>query len=135
MLSHQCPFDASFSNEGRDSENGKVNMPRPDFILGDRQGTSCDPAFTRRVRDLLQELGFSVALNDPYKGMEIVRRHGKPSTGRHALQMEINRRLYMDENALTLHEGFPRLQRALTTFFHALTAVLMRDWPDQMAAE
>jgi N-formylglutamate amidohydrolase len=114
---------------------GGMNATRPDFVLGDRQGTSCDPAFTRLVRDALQELGFSVALNDPYKGMEIVRRHGQPSSGRHALQMEINRRLYMNEDALTLHEGFPRLRRALGEFFRRLTSELMRDRPDQLAAE
>ena len=70
---------------------------RPDFVLGDRQGTAADPSFTRQVRDLLQEMGYSVALNEPYKGMEVVRRYGHPELGQHALQLEINRRLYMQE--------------------------------------
>lgn len=108
---------------------------RPDFVLGDRQGTSCDPAFTRLVRDLLQDLGFTVALNDPYRGMEIVRRHGQPGAGRHALQLEINRRLYMNETALTLHEGFARLERALGAFFRRLAEDLTRTRADQLAAE
>ncbi len=108
---------------------------RPDFVLGDRQGTSCDPAFTRRVRDLLHDMGFVVALNDPYKGMEIVRRYGNPSRGRHALQMEINRRLYMNEESLEPHEGFLRLKQALAQCFRLLAAELMREQQDQLAAE
>lgn len=114
---------------------GERSQSRPDFVLGDRQGTSCDPAFTRLVRDLLQELGFSVALNDPYKGMEIVRRHGQPAKGRHALQVEINRRLYMNETSLSLHEGFYRLQRTLGEFFRLLSRDLMQEHVDQIAAE
>lgn len=121
------------NSEGSDSKGRSV--VRPDFVLGDRQGVSCDPAFTRRVSHLLQGLGFSIALNDPYKGMEIVRRHGQPQKFRHALQLEINRRLYMNENDLTLHEGFPRLQRVLNEFFRLLVQELMRDRTDQMAAE
>lgn len=129
----ECYLIDAHSMPDRGGENRGTG--RPDFVLGDRQGTSCDPAFTRRVRDLLQEKGFSVALNDPYKGMEIVRRYGQPQAGRHALQLEINRRLYMNEETLTPHEGFFRLQRALGEFFHALARELMRDQPDRMAAE
>jgi N-formylglutamate amidohydrolase len=109
--------------------------PYPDFVLGDRQGTSCDPSFTRRARDTLQELGYSVALNEPYKGMEIIRRHGHPETGRHALQLEINRRLYMHEGTLEKSAGFERLKRDLTAFFRVLAEDLMRDEAGRLAAE
>ncbi len=112
-----------------------VTTNRANFILGDRNGTSCDPAFTRHVQDLLQEMGYSVALNDPYKGMEIVRRHGNPVVGRHALQIEINRRLYMDERRLEKHEGFAGLQLDLTRFFNRLAADLMQALPQPLAAE
>jgi len=108
---------------------------RADFVLGDRGGTSCDPAFTRCVSEHLQELGYSVALNDPYKGMEIVRRYGTPATGRHALQIEINRRLYMDERKLEKTEGFDRLRRDLTALFALLANDLMRDAATPLAAE
>ena len=118
-----------------DLRDERGHPARPDFVLGDRQGTSCDPAFTRCVRNLLQDMGFSVALNEPYKGVEIVRRHGHPRAGRHALQLEINRRLYMNEETSTLHEGFQRLQQALGEFFHALTSELRHAGPDQLAAE
>ena len=112
-----------------------INATRPDFILGDRQGSSCDPAFTRRAQDLLMEMGYSVALNEPYKGMEIVRRHGTPRAGRHALQIEINRRLYMDERKMEKNGGFSVLQKNLTAFFAAIAATLSEIIPAQLAAE
>jgi N-formylglutamate amidohydrolase len=99
----------------------------PDFVLGDRQGSSCDPSFTRRARDALQEMGYSVALNEPYKGMEITRRHGHPDVGRHALQLEINRRLYMHEGTLEKSAGFERLARDLGAFFRVLAEDLRRN--------
>jgi N-formylglutamate amidohydrolase len=108
---------------------------RPDMVLGDRQGESSDPAFTGRVRNLLQDMGYSVALNDPYKGMEIVRRYGNPQAGQHALQLEINRKLYMNEITLEKHAGFARLQKDLTMFFQALAGELKQQEPDRVAAE
>ncbi|MDX2027585.1 MAG: N-formylglutamate amidohydrolase [Alphaproteobacteria bacterium] len=127
-----CYLINAHSMPGWNSEDRRQR--RPDFVLGDRNGTSCDPSFTRRVRDLLQDMGFTVALNVPYKGMEIVRRYGKPHAGRQALQLEINRQLYMNEGTLETHEGFPRLQRELTVFFTALAAELRSDRLD-LAAE
>ena len=109
--------------------------PRPDFILGDRSGTSCDPSLTRKASDVLQEMGYSVALNEPYKGMEIVRRHGLPREGRQALQIEINRRLYMDERKLEPHEGFSNLQSNLTVFFATIANNLMQELAQPLAAE
>lgn len=106
-----------------------------DFVLGDRQGTSCNPAFTRRVRDLLQDMGFSVALNDPFKGVEIARRYGHPQKGSHALQLEINRRLYMNEATLEKTDCFFKLQKSLADFFQALVSELMGLLEDRLAAE
>ena len=111
------------------------NAVRADFVLGDRSGTSCDPSFTRKVGLLLQEMGYSVALNEPYKGMEIVRRHGRPAAGQHALQIEINRRLYMDERRLELNDGFTALQRNLTEFFRVLSEDIQQELAQPLAAE
>jgi N-formylglutamate deformylase len=86
---------------------------RPDFVLGDRDGTSCDPAITDRVRRFLASAGHSVAVNDPYKGVELVRAYSDPAAGRHSLQIEIRRDLYMDEQSRTPHEGFTPLRRTL----------------------
>jgi N-formylglutamate amidohydrolase len=86
---------------------------RADFVLGDRDGTTCAPEFTAFVAATLADLGYQVAINDPYKGVELVRRHGRPREGRHSLQIEVNRRLYMDEATLERAAGFPALQADL----------------------
>jgi N-formylglutamate amidohydrolase len=95
---------------------------RPDFVIGDRDGTTCTPAFTELVVSTLRGLGYDVAVNDPYKGVEIVRRHGRPGQGRHSLQVEINRRLYMDEISLEPHAGYAALKSALDTLLDAIGA-------------
>lgn len=94
----------------------------PDFVVGDRDGTTCEPAFTALVADVLRGLGYSVAINDPYKGMELVARYSDPARGRHSLQLEINRRLYMNEETLERHEGFARLQADLDTLIRRIGA-------------
>lgn len=89
---------------------GVDGQPRPDFILGDRDGTTCEPAFTNYIAKFLQGLGYTVALNAPFKGVELVRAFSDPSSGRHSLQIEINKRLYMDPATIQKHEGFNKLQ-------------------------
>jgi N-formylglutamate amidohydrolase len=83
---------------------------RPDIVLGDRFGTSCDPALTRHVGDVLKEMGYDVALNRPYAGGYITEHYGRPSLGTHALQLEVNRALYMDEQSLRPTPGFERVR-------------------------
>ncbi len=86
------------SMPSQDSATFRANpLPPVDFVLGDRDGTSCSLDFTHAVRDFLKGLGYRVAVNDPYKGVELVRRYSNPTTGRHSLQIEIARPLYMDE--------------------------------------
>ena len=103
------------SMPSRDAPNS--TRQRPDIILGDRDGTSCAPAFTQRVQNELLGMGYSVAVNHPYKGQEILRRHSAPSRNRHALQLEINRKLYMNETTLEKHEGFAKLRTNLQNLF------------------
>lgn len=86
---------------------------RADFVLGDRDGTTCEPAFTQLVADTARGLGYTVALNDPYKGVELVRKHGRPAENRHSLQIELKRTLYMDEVTLEPSSGYARLERDL----------------------
>ena len=93
---------------------------RCDFVIGDRDGTTCEAAFTRFIADTLEAIGYSVAVNDPYKGVEIVRRHGRPEELRHSVQIEIKRTLYMDERTLAPNNGYARLERDL----HNLAAKL-----------
>jgi N-formylglutamate deformylase len=58
-------------------------------------------------------MGYTVKVNDPYKGVELVRAYSDPKAGRHSLQIEINKRLYMDEATLQKTAGFAQLQRNL----------------------
>ena len=73
-------------------------MAGSDFVLGDRDGTSCDPGFTRAMHNFLRGLGYDVAINRPYKGVEIVRRSANPGMGRHSIQVEISKALYWNES-------------------------------------
>ena len=81
-----------------------------DFVLGDRDGTTCDIHFTHAVRDFLKGLGYRVSINDPYKGVELVRKYSSPATGRHSLQIEVARNLYINENTYKKSSNFIRLQ-------------------------
>ena len=100
---------------GRISEEGP-GKPRADFVLGDRDGTTCEPEFTDQVARALRALGYEVRTNDPYKGVELVRAFSDPKAGRHSLQVEVNRRLYMDERTREKTAGFATLEANL----HAL---------------
>ncbi len=82
---------------------------RVDFVLGDCHGLSCHPRLTERVRAFLAAKGYAVGLNEPYAGGYCTRHYGRPAEGRHALQIEINRALYMDEAHITQSRNFPTL--------------------------
>lgn len=81
-----------------------------DFVVGDRDGTTADARLSRLLCEQLRGLGYSVDYNHPYKGVELVRRYGDPARHRHSIQLEINRKLYMDEVSLQPHDGFDRLR-------------------------
>ena len=97
-------------------------IPRPDICLGDRDGSTCDPAFTAAVADVFSSLGYGVTVNDPYKGVELVRRYSDPSAGRHSLQIEINRGLYMDEDRIEKNGGFQSMQKNIAAVIKATCA-------------
>lgn len=93
---------------------------RPDIVISDCDGTSCDGAFTDWVADELQRLGYRVSINSPYHGGQIVKDFGAPQHGRHSIQIEINRALYMNEARFEKHGGFEQLQRELAIFVASL---------------
>lgn len=85
-----------------------------DFVIGDRDGSTADPALSQSICEHLRARGYSVDYNHPYKGVELVRRHGRPAGHRHSIQVEVNRKLYMDEATLALDEaGAARLRQDL----------------------
>lgn len=90
--------------------SGGGNARPCDFVLGDRDGTSCAGEFTRALRGFLENLGYAVAVNDPYKGVELVEKYSNPAAGYHSLQVEVNKSLYMDEETNTKNRNYNRLK-------------------------
>ena len=99
---------------------GGAGKTRADIVLGDRDGTSCDAAFTELVRTRLAACGYDVKVNDPYKGVELVRAYSNPAGRRMSLQLEVNKRLYMDEATRAKSAGFDAVQRHLATLVDAI---------------
>ena len=95
---------------------------RADVVIGDRFGVSCDPRLTRLAQSTLAGLGFATQLNRPYAGGFITEHYGRPRTGVHAIQIEINRGLYLDEAAFRPTLGFDGLREDLTRFAERLFA-------------
>lgn len=93
-----------------------------DFVIGDRDGSTAAPALSRLVCDMLRGFGYSVEYNHPYKGVELVRRYGDPAAQRHSIQVELNRKLYMDEDTLQPHAGFETLRGHLRQLVQRLLA-------------
>ncbi|WP_299621595.1 N-formylglutamate amidohydrolase [Pelagibius sp.] len=113
-----CHSMPEMGNSG--TEDGPV--ARAEFVLGDRDGTTCAPAFTAFVAEQLDSLGYEVKLNEPYKGVELVRRYSDPENGRHSLQVEINRKLYMDEERIEKNGGFDALKANIDRLIAAICA-------------
>jgi N-formylglutamate amidohydrolase len=95
--------------------------PPADIVLGDRFGAACAPEITRLVESVLQARGLRVARNAPYAGGFATQTHGRPGQKRHALQIEINRALYMDEARCVASEGFARTRETMAALIQALT--------------
>jgi N-formylglutamate amidohydrolase len=108
------------ANAMHEDETGGL---RPDIVLSDREGRSCSAGFIAQARRILLDLGFSVAINDPFKGAEILRQHGNPDAGVHSLQMEVNRALYMDVESFEKTADFSNTRERLTRFLREL-----RNW-------
>ncbi len=92
---------------------GVDGQPRADMVLGDRDGSTCAPEITALVRSTLAGMGYRVQVNDPFKGVELVRAYARPAAGRHSLQLEVNKRLYMRDDRIETHAGFATLQAHL----------------------
>jgi len=102
-----------------------IGAARPDIILGDRYGTACARRLTDTVERVLAMQGFAVVRNNPYAGGYTTEHYGRPVTGVHALQIEINRALYMDEDRIERTAGLRPVTAAFTTLIRALAEI---DW-------
>lgn len=99
---------------------------RVDFVLGDAHGASCAPWLIDWAHSYLRGMGYSITRNDPFAGGFITRHYGRPVKGCHALQIEINRRLYMDEEHIERSAGFAKLARDLGRFIEAAADMATR---------
>lgn len=99
------------------------NGIRPDFIIGDRFGTSASAAFSDAAINMLCAMGYSVAHNKPYAGGFITEHYGRPARHLHALQIEVNRGLYMNESTLQKSAGFDALADDMARFCADLMAL------------
>ncbi|MEJ2118182.1 MAG: N-formylglutamate amidohydrolase [Alphaproteobacteria bacterium] len=95
-------------------QGDRGNTQKADFVLGDRFGTSCPREMVRAVERDISGLGYKVTLNKPYAGGYITEQYGTPNKGMHALQIEINRALYMDEETLVLRRDFRNVRAHVT---------------------
>ncbi len=101
---------------------GQPGALRPDFVLGDRFGASCDTKLTRLLREALAGCGHEVHVNRPYAGGFITEHYGRPGRGLHVLQLEMNRALYLNEATFERTGGFPALSATLNRAFARLVA-------------
>jgi N-formylglutamate deformylase len=101
---------------------GRKSGQCADFVLGDRDGSTSAPEFTDFVARALRGLGYNVRINEIYKGVEIVKRQGQPTAGRHSLQIEVDRALYMDQDTLEKTSGFAGLEADITRLIEMLAS-------------
>ena len=114
----------------------KDERPRADIVLGDRYGTSCAPLMVETVEAMLRERGYVVSRNKPYAGGFITEHYGNPAVGLHAIQLEINRALYMDERRFERSASFARLAADLEMLADRLAGIPIQELrPYRAAAE
>lgn len=105
------------------TRSGAMRRARPDFVLGDRYGTSCAQKITWAAAEFLSAMGFEVEINKPYAGGFITEHYGRPDSGLHAIQIEVNRGLYMNEEKLEKNSRFDALCNDTTRFVGRLVSI------------
>ncbi|MEJ2435143.1 MAG: N-formylglutamate amidohydrolase [Pseudolabrys sp.] len=109
---------------------------RPEFVIGDRYGTSCVGVVSETVEQALRGLGYGISRNKPYAGGFITEHYGNPAAGLHAVQLEINRALYMDEKRYKRSANFARLAADMETLARCLGEIPLEELrPYRAAAE
>ena len=114
----------------------KDERPRADVVLGDRYGTSCTAIVSDVTDATLRSLGYTVSRNRPYAGGFITEHYGNPAAGLHAIQVELNRSLYMDERRYSRSTTFERVAADIETLAERLAAIPLEELrPYRAAAE
>ncbi len=118
---HSMPSAAAQTPARRDGKRGRG----ADIVLGDRFGAACAPTITTLVERAFADLGYRCVRNAPYAGGYTTEHYGRPGRRTHALQIEINRALYMDETTRVATEGFGKLRADIGVVTDQLAAF---DW-------
>ncbi len=105
--------------------NNSRGAHAPDIVLGDRFGASCHPSVTALAEATLRRQGYRVARNTPFAGGHTTQFYGRPAAHVHALQVEINRGLYLDERTLERTNGYVRVRADMTRLAEALGAAAL----------
>jgi N-formylglutamate amidohydrolase len=114
----------------------KDERPRADVVLGDRYGTSCVTVVAETIESTLRGQGYTVSRNKPYAGGFITEHYGNPAAGLHAIQLEINRALYMDERRFERSPSFAGVAADLEMLADVLGALPIEELhPYRAAAE
>ena len=111
---------------------GSSGKPVPDVVLGDRFGTSCNPEFVSAIEQFFAGQGLHVVRNRPYAGAFITSTYGAPQQNRHALQIEINRALYMNERTLERTTSFAGLKKLMTQLAGYIAVILQESLGAEM---
>ncbi|MBX6426643.1 MAG: N-formylglutamate amidohydrolase [Variibacter sp.] len=118
------------------SASARGERPRADVVVGDRYGTSCAGVVTDTIEQTFRDLGYLVGRNKPYAGGFITEHYGNPVACLHAVQLELNRALYMDERRYERTAGFDRVARDLEILADRLAEIPLEELrPCRAAAE
>jgi N-formylglutamate amidohydrolase len=118
---HSMPSCQTLLQSGSSPRDSRF---KADFVIGDRYGTSCARALADLAHEVLGGLGYAVERNKPYAGGFITEHYGHPASGRHALQIEVNRALYMDERAIAPNSQFPLVAEHLASVLRRLAGLM-----------
>ncbi len=99
-----------------------AGKPRPDFCVSDLKGKTSSPAFLALIVDTLTSMGYSVGVNDPYIGNVLIGRHGNPARGIDSVQIEVNKKLFMDTRTFRATAGLAKLKADIDTLLGKVAA-------------
>ena len=114
-------------------EGASSRAPRPQIVLGDRFGATAAPDILERIEEAFAVEGLTVSRNVPFAGAYVLQAHGRPSRGRHAVQIEIDRALYMDEALILPHAGYGAFALLMRRVLSRIVAMGVQEMP--LAAE
>src|SRR5690606_26065811 len=118
----------SMPSQAGEAERRRTGRPA-EIVLGDRHGSACARTVSATLRQLFEQAGWRVSLNQPYAGGYTTQLWGRPAEGFHAVQVEIDRSLYLDEATLAPGPGFERTQRRIARVIEAFAG---RDWASEL---